>query len=290
EPHAATDALNAEGEAEAARSERPLKVAIVGRPNAGKSTLANTLLGEERMITGPEAGITRDAIESRFTFEGRDIALWDTAGLRKRARVHDTAEKLSVGDALRAVRFAEIVVLMLDADIPFEKQDLTIAHLVAEEGRGLVIALNKWDAVDNRDQRLRTLRSEAERLLPQVRGLPVVPVSALSGRGVDKLMRAVLSVEEIWNRRIGTGELNRFLIDAVATHTPPAPGGRRIRLRYMTQPSARPPTFVVFCSKPDDVPTSYTRYLVNGLRDQFELPGVPIRLNLRKGKNPYDRK
>ncbi len=266
---------------------RPLRIAIVGRPNVGKSTLVNALLGEERMITGPEAGLTRDSIAVDLDWGGERLRLYDTAGLRRRARVKERPEHLSVTDALRAIRFAEVVILLLDAAHPFEKQDLHIADLVAREGRALVIAVNKWDAVRGKAGRRRALEEEADRLLPQLRGVPVVPVSALQRTGLDVLMGAVKRVAEIWNRRISTGALNRWLADAVARHTPPAVKGRRIRLRYMTQANARPPTFIVFCSRPDALPESYRRYLVTGLREAFDLPAVPIRIHLRKGRNPY---
>ncbi len=268
--------------------ERALKVAIVGRPNAGKSTLVNRLVGQERVITGPEAGLTRDSIAIDFQWAERGIRLFDTAGLRKKARIKERSEKISVSDAVRAVKFAEVVVLLLDAERPLEKQDMTICDLVAQEGRALVIGLNKSDLTKDNGQLISAVRERVERLLPQVRGVPVVPISALTGRGVDKLMRAVLEVEEVWNKRVGTSALNRFLNDAVDAHTPPAVGGRRIRLRYMTQSNARPPTFVCFCSKPEDLPTSYSRYLINGLREAFDFWGVPVRLHMRKGHNPYD--
>ncbi len=280
----------AEPEAENAEDDdasHALRIAIVGRPNVGKSTLVNALLGEERMITGPEAGITRDAIASEIDWEGRPLRLFDTAGLRKKARVEGKAEELSVGDTLKAIRFAEVVVLLLDAEQPFEKQDLQIAALIAQEGRALVIAINKWDLVRERDKRLLELREACQRLLPQIKGVALVPVSAMSGKGLDKLMAAVLGADEVWNRRMPTHALNQWLAATVEAHPPPAPSGRRIKLRYMTQANARPPTFVVFCSLPKALPDSYSRYLVNGLRESFDLPGVPIRLNLRKGKNPY---
>ena len=270
-------------------AEHPLRIAIVGRPNVGKSTLVNALLGEERMITGPEAGITRDAIASELECNGRSLRLFDTAGLRRKMRIEGRAEELSVGDALKAVRFAEVVVLLLDAEHPFEKQDLQIADLIAEEGRALVIAINKWDLVRDPQKRLRELREECQRLLPQVKGVSLVPVSALSGTGLDKLMRAILAADELWNRRLPTHALNQWLQDAVDAHSPPAVSGRRIKLRYITQANARPPTFVLFCSRPKALPDSYSRYLVNSLRDSFDMPGVPIRLNLRKGANPYAR-
>ncbi len=268
---------------------KPLNVAVLGRPNAGKSTLLNRLLGADRLLTGPEPGITRDAIGLDFTWRGRAVKVFDTAGLRRRARVEDKLEKLAAADALRAARFAEVVVVLLDATIPFEKQDLTIADLVEREGRALVIGLNKWDLIEARGSRLSELREEADRLLPQVRGAPVVPVSGLSGQGVDKLMEAVVRVHETWNRRVATGRLNRWLGAVVEQTPPPAVSGRRIKLRYITQPKARPPSFVLFGNQLRDLPTSYQRFLVNGLRDTFDLPGVPIRLSMRQGENPFDK-
>ncbi len=269
---------------------KPLNIAVLGRPNAGKSTLLNRLLGEDRLLTGPEPGITRDAIGLDFTWRGRDMKIFDTAGLRKRARVDDKLEKLAAADALRAAKFAEVVIVLLDATIPFEKQDLTIADLIEREGRALVIGLNKWDLIEARGSRLSELREDADRLLPQVRGAPVVPVSGLSGQGLDKLMEAVIRVHETWNRRIATAKLNRWLNAVVDATPPPAVSGRRIKLRYMTQPKARPPSFVLFGNQLTQLPTSYQRFLVNGLRETFDLPGVPIRLSLRQGENPYDKR
>ena len=270
-----------------AEGPHPLRIAIVGRPNVGKSTLVNALLGEERMITGPEAGITRDSIASELTFDGRPLLLFDTAGLRRKMRVEGRAEELSVSDALKAIRFAEVVVLLLDAEQPFEKQDLQIADLIAQEGRALVIAINKWDLVRDREKRLKELRETCQRLLPQVKGVSLVTVSALGGKGLDKLMQAVLAVDRLWNMRLPTHALNQWLQAATEAHSPPAASGRRIKLRYITQANARPPTFVVFCSRPKALPESYSRYLVNSLRENFDMPGVPIRLHLRKGGNPY---
>jgi GTPase len=269
--------------------EHPLRIAIVGRPNVGKSMLVNSLLGEERLITGPEAGITRDAIAVELDWEGRSLRLFDTAGLRRKMRMEGKAEELSVGDTLRAIRFAEVVVLVLDAATPFEKQDLQIADLIVEEGRALVVAVNKWDLVREPAKRLNELKETCERLLPQIRGVPLVPISALSGRGLDKLMAAVFTAEELWNRRLPTRALNEWLQAAVEAHPPPAVSGRRLKLRYLTEANARPPTFILFCSRPKALPESYSRYLVNSLRETFDMKGVPIRLHLRKSSNPYAR-
>jgi GTP-binding protein len=267
--------------------EGALQLAIIGRPNVGKSTLVNRLIGEERLLTGAEAGITRDAIAVDWRYRDQAIRLVDTAGLRRRPKIVGKLEKLSVTDTLRAVRFAQVVVLLIDAGAPMEKQDLSIARMVADEGRAMVVAVNKWDACRDRQGAMKTLRERLERSLPQTRGLPVVAISALQGRNLERLLDAVLSAYKVWNRRLPTAALNRWLEAVSARHPPPAPGGRRIKLRYITQPKARPPTFAIFCSKPEELPGAYLRYLENALRDDFELPGTPIRIHLRKGKNPY---
>ncbi len=267
--------------------ERPLQVAIIGRPNAGKSTLINRIIGEDRLLTGPEAGITRDAISVNTEWDGREMRIFDTAGMRKKAKVQEKLEKLSVSDGLRAVQFAEVVVVLMDAAIPFEQQDLRIADLAEREGRAVVIAMNKWDMETDKSRRILELREKLDRLLPQLRGVPMVTVSAITGRGLDKLHTAILKAHDVWNTRISTAKLNDWLRDMLAHHPPPAPGGRRIRLRYMTQAKTRPPGFVVMCSNPEDVPKAYERYLVNGLREDFDMPGTPIRLFLRKQDNPF---
>ncbi len=272
---------------EEAESERVLQLAIVGRPNVGKSTLVNRLVGEERVLTGPEAGITRDAIAVAWSYKGRPIRLIDTAGLRRRAKAVQRIEKLSAADALRAIDFAQVVVLLVEAEAPMERQDLTIARQVVDEGRALVIALNKWDICVDRQAAMTALGERLQRSLPQTRGLPLVPVSALTGHNLERLLDAVFAAYEVWNRRLPTPALNRWLAGMVQRHPPPAPGGRRVKLRYMTQAKIRPPSFVIFCSKPQAVADSYLRYLENALRDDFDLPGTPIRITLRKGKNPY---
>ena len=266
---------------------RPLRIAVAGRPNAGKSTLVNALLGEDRLLTGPEAGLTRDSIAVSFEWQGRTIRMHDTAGLRKRARVEGKLEKLSVADALRAVRFAEVVIVLADATVALEQQDLRIADLVADEGRAVVLALNKWDLVEDREAVLAHARERAETLLPQLRGLRVVTVSAETGRGLDRLMQEVVDTHRTWCARVPTSRLNRWLEDATSAHAPPATSGRKVRLKYATQVKTRPPAFMVATSRPDAVTTGYSRYLVNRLREDFDLWGVPIRVHYRGAENPH---
>ena len=272
--------------------EKPLQIAVVGRPNAGKSTLINKIIGEERLLTGPEAGITRDAISVKQVWDGVPMRIFDTAGMRKKAKVQEKLEKLSVSDGLRAVKFAEVVVVLLDVEIPFEQQDLRIADLAEREGRALVIAVNKWDVEDEKQSKLKELREEFARLLPQVKGAPLVTVSAKTGKGLDRLQEAIMRAHEVWNRRATTAQLNRWLTGMLEQHPPPAPGGKRIKMRYATQVKTRPPAFVVMTSHPDLVPESYKRYLINGLRENFDMPGTPVRLYLRDqgDKNPYKDK
>jgi GTP-binding protein len=280
-------AVDDDAEPEAPTAVKPLQLAIVGRPNVGKSTLINRLLGEDRMLTGPEAGITRDSIAIEWRWQGHEIKLTDTAGLRRKAHIEEKLEKLSTADTLRAIRFAEVVVLVLDATVMLEKQDLAIGRMIEDEGRALVIAVNKWDLIEDKPKALEKLRDRLQISLPQLAGIICVPVSAATGASLDKLMKGVFAVYETWNQRVPTPKLNRWLAAVQERHPPPLVNGTRLRLRYITQANTRPPTFALFSSKPGDLPDAYRRYLVNLLRDDFGLPGVPIRLMLRKGANPF---
>jgi GTP-binding protein len=280
---------NVDGEDESL-STRPIRVAVLGRPNAGKSTLINRLLGEERLLTSPEAGTTRDSIAVDVTWKGREFRVFDTAGLRRRSRIEDKLEKLSVSDALRAVRFAEVVVLMMDAQNRFEEQDLRLADLIEREGRAIVIAVNKWDLMERAPNQIAKLREDADHWLPQLKGMPVVAVSGMMGEGIDRLMSAIEEAYAVWNRRTSTAQLNRWFEQAVQNNPPPAVSGRRLKLNYITQSKARPPSFVVFCSRADAVPESYLRYLVNSMRSTFDLPGTPMRITLREKENPFAHK
>ena len=275
------------GSGGAGDGEGALNLAIVGRPNVGKSTLVNRLLGEERVLTGPEPGVTRDAVWVAWSWRGREIRLIDTAGLRRKAPVTERLERLTAADTQNAIRFAHVAVLLVDGVEGLEKTDLTIARQIAEEGRAMVLAVNKWDAVADRNARIGEIRDRLERSLPQIRGIPVCTLSALTGRGVARLLPTVFEIYEIWNGRVETGPLNRWLAGTVDRHPPPIVDGRRLRLRYMTQIKTRPPTFALFASRPAALPESYLRYLTNGLREDFGLTGVPIRIALRKGRNPY---
>jgi GTPase len=270
-----------------AEPDHPIRIAIVGRPNTGKSTLINRLLGEERLLTGPEAGITRDAIAVELNWRGRRFRVHDTAGLRRRSRISEKLEKLSVADALNAIRFAEVAIVLVDAQAPFEEQDIRIADLVEREGRAIVIAVNKWDLVTAEPGAMGRLRNSIDRLLPQIKGVGVAVLSAKTGQGLDRLMETVVEAHAVWNRRVPTAALNRFLAAATSANPPPALRGRRLRLDYLTQPKSRPPTFVLFGSRTSALPDAYRRYLVNELRERFDLPGTPIRLTLRTKANPY---
>ncbi len=282
--------LPGDGEAEDEHEDGVLHLAVIGRPNAGKSTLINTLIGEERLLAGPEAGLTRDSISVEWSFDGKRVRLFDTAGMRRKAKVVDKLEKMSVADGLRAVKFAQVVVLLVDATSPLDRQDKVLANLVAREGRALVVALNKWDLVENKNEVLKEVEDMLDLDMPEIRGVQLVTFSALTGRGLDKLMPAVMRAYEAWDSRISTARLNRWLDGATQAHPPPAPSGRRLKLRYMTQVKARPPTFVCFCSRPDEMPDSYMRYLQNGMRETFDMWGTPIRIRLKKQDNPFSDK
>jgi GTP-binding protein len=266
-----------------------LKLAIVGRPNAGKSTLVNRMLGEERMITGPEAGITRDAVSVEWDWHGRQVQLADTAGMRKKAKVDDKLERLSVADARRAIDRSEVVLLLLDATRGLEVQDLKIADATVEEGRVLLIAVNKWDLAGNASSLFNGIKAALEEGLSQLKGVPVLTVSAKTGKGIDQILQVAFELREAWSRRVGTGELNRWFAEAMEANPPPAPKGKRIKLRYVTQVKTRPPSFVVFGNRTDELPDSYRRYLVNALRRDLKLGPVPLRLSFRGSRNPFDK-
>jgi len=281
------DLFDPDAEDEDEDDKPPLRIAVVGRPNVGKSTLVNAMIGEERMITGPEAGLTRDAIAVEWEWDERRVRLHDTAGLRKRGKVDDRLERMSAADTLRAIKFAEVVLLLVDAERPFEKQDLTIADRVITEGRGLVVLISKWDTVTDKQKTLLYLREEFDRMLPQIKGAPLLPISAQTGRGLDQIMPTVDKLHKNWRAKVKTRDLNDWLREMTERHPPPAVDGRRVKPRYIAQTKGRPPTFVMMCSRASYLPESYKRYLVNGLREAFGMPGVPIRLIVKGGKNPY---
>jgi GTP-binding protein len=277
-----------ETESDDAAEDKPIRVAIIGRPNSGKSTLINRLLGSDRLLTGPEAGLTRDSIAVELNWEGRDFRLFDTAGMRRKSRIEEKLEKLSVADTINAIRFAEVVVLLVDSQQPFEEQDQRIADLVEREGRAIVFAAGKWDLFEHKTGGISRLREQAEEKLSQLKGVPLVAVSGLTGEGLDRLMQAILNAYAVWNKRVPTNALNRWLDEALSAHPPPAVSGRRLKINYITQAKARPPTFILFCTRADAIPDIYLRYLVNGLRDTFEMPGTPIRITLREKDNPFE--